>query len=119
MEIKAGFLPVACQYFLDNKMLDFTDKKSVQGKLVWQDYNKMLELLKKYFTVISDGIIHSIEGSHRIIDRFKEEKIDLLIISNILWAEDYLILDVVKELKHLPVMNWIFSPYKKLKKISE
>ncbi len=116
MKVKVGFIPTACKYFLDNKMLDFEDPKSEQGSLVWQDYNKMLNLLNKYFTVITDGIIYSEEKSRKIIDLFKEEKIDFIIASNILWAEDYLLLDVVRELEHLPLLNWIFSPYYGLKK---
>lgn len=116
MKVKAGFLPVACRYFLDNKMLDFENPKSEQGSLIHEDYKKMLNLLNKYFVVVEDGIVYSEEKSHKIIDLFKEEKIDLLITSNILWAEDYLLLDVVKELKHLPLLNWIFSPYYELKK---
>ena len=116
MKIKVGFLPVACRYFLDNNMLNFEDRNSEQGSKVWQDYQKMLKLLNKHFDVVADGIIYSEEKSHAMIDKFKEEKIDLLITSNILWAEDYLVLDVVKELRHLPYINWIFSPYHELKK---
>jgi L-arabinose isomerase len=116
LKVKVGFLPVACKYFLDNKMLDFDNPNSEYGSLIWTDFKKMLNLLSKYFVVVEDGIIYSEEQSHKVIDLFKEEKVDLLITSNILWAEDYLLLDVVKELEHLPLLNWIFSPYYELKK---
>lgn len=116
MKVKVGFLPVSCRYFIDNHMIDFKDPDSEYGSKVWQDYQKMLKLLGEQFDVVADGIIYSEEKSHAMIDKFKEEKIDLLITSNILWAEDYLVLDVVKEFRHLPYINWIFSPYHELKK---
>ena len=116
MKVKVGFLPVSCVYFLDNNMLNFEDPNSEYGSKVWQDYQKMLNLLNEHFDVVADGIVYTEEKSHAMIDKFKEEKIDLLITSNILWAEDYLVLDVVKEFRHLPYINWIFSPYHELKK---
>jgi L-fucose isomerase-like protein len=111
-KLKIGFLPVAAQFFLQGGMF----QKDTPGfRQVEKSIKEMITIIGKNHVVVSNGLITSVREIDRIIKRFMEESVDLIIAANIMWSEDQLILKVIKEFKHLPLLIWCYSPFAEIK----
>lgn len=107
-KLKVGFIPVAAQFFLRGGIL----KKDSSGfRQVEKSIKDMIAIISKKYTVVSNGLITSLEEADKTKKIFIEKNIDLIIATNIMWSEDQLILKIIKELKDLPILIWCYSPF--------
>jgi len=110
--LNIGFIPVAAQFFLQGNMFK---KGSPSHKLVEESIQSIIDLIGKYHNVITSGLVTTLDQSNQLKEKFKEEKIDLIIACNIMWSEDQLILNIIREFKNTPLAVWCYSPFKEIK----
>ena len=111
-KLNIGFIPVAANFFVQGNMFR---KDSENYKYVKNDIDNMLKLLKKDHDVITSELITTIEESDALKEKFKKENVDVIIASNIMWSEDQLILNIVREFKDTPLAIWCFTPFDDIK----
>lgn len=112
-KLKVGFIPVAGEYFFKGGMFK---KGSPDFRHVERSIDNMTEIIGKKNIVISNGIITSLEEANELREKFTRENIDAIVASNIMWSEDQLLLDIIREFENIPLVIWCYSPFMDIKK---
>ena len=107
-----GFIPVAANFFVQGNMFR---KDKDNYKQVKDDIDKMLAILKKNHKIVTTELITTLEESDKLKEKFKKENVDIIVASNIMWSEDQLILNIIREFKDIPLAIWCFAPFDDIK----
>jgi L-arabinose isomerase len=78
------------------------------------DANSIEEILSKDLEVINPGVLATKKQIQSAIELFKIEQIDLLVLCQITWGEDRLIIEALQMMPNKPVLLWCYSPFKRL-----
>ena len=93
---KAGLLLFEAKWFLD---LGIGEKGGSVGDLdtlLKKEIDKIEDSLKEKINLINPGIIFDIESAREALDHFKKEKVDLIIVCFLTWAEDAAWIEILR-----------------------
>ena len=79
-------------------------------QLIEKEALKIKEKLGEEIEIVDRGIIITKEKCKEAAEKFKTEKIVLLIVCYLTWGEDWLLIDVTKRLPDVPLLLWNFTP---------
>ena len=72
------------------------------------------QALSKELDLVSSGLVTTEEQARAAAARFAEENVDLLLFCSVIWSEDQPALAVSREIGHLPLVYWCYTPCAKL-----
>lgn len=82
-----------------------------------EDSRRIVYILGKEMEVINPGLVNSTEKIRSATKVFQQEPTDFLLICYLMWGEDYLFLDLIKEFPEKPLLLWCYTPASRVPKI--
>lgn len=83
-------------------------------QLIEEDAARIHEALRSGVEVISPGIIATRQQVNEAVELFRKEDVDLVVVCQITWGEDRLIIHAVRELSSVPLLLWCYTPFTSL-----
>jgi L-arabinose isomerase len=103
---RAGLVLFEAKWFLDLGIGKAGGSVGDLGTLLQNEIKKIDDALKGKIDLINPGIIFNIESAKKAMDLFQKEKADLLIICFLTWAEDMAWIEILKNIKDMPILYW-------------
>ncbi|MCL4417978.1 MAG: hypothetical protein M1365_15055 [Actinobacteria bacterium] len=103
---KAGLLLFEAKWFLDLGIGEKDGRIGDLGTLLKQEIDKIENSLKEDMNLINPGIIFDIGSAREALDNFKKEKVDLIIVCFLTWAEDAAWIEILKNIGDIPILYW-------------
>ncbi|MCL5070479.1 MAG: hypothetical protein M1308_06230 [Actinobacteria bacterium] len=103
---KAGLVLFEAKWFLDLGIGEKGGKIGDLGTLLKKEIDKIENSLKENINLINPGIIFDIGSAREALDNFKKEKVDLIIVCFLTWAEDAAWIEVLKNIGDIPILYW-------------
>lgn len=103
---KAGLLLFEAKWFLDLGIGDEGGSIGDLGSLLKKEISKIENSLKKKINLVNPGIIFDINSAGKAIDLFQKEKVDLIIVCFLTWAEDAAWIEILKNIGEIPILYW-------------
>ena len=111
-DISIGVVVLCAKWF---KEVGLQGKSGKLSRLLERDYVCMVRFLEKCFgRIMAPGIISTVGDAARAAHKFREEKIDALLIVHIMWSEDPPLLEILKKCRDLSILIWNYHPTGKL-----
>ena len=79
-----------------------------------EDAGRIDEALCSELQIVNAGVIATRQQVDEAVELFKKEKVDLVVVCQITWGEDRLIIDSVQKLPNTPLLLWCYSPFQSL-----
>jgi L-arabinose isomerase len=76
-----------------------------------EDAARIDEALCPELQLVNPGVIATRQQLGEAISLFQKENADLVVVCQITWGEDRLIIEAVQKLSHLPFLLWCYSPF--------
>jgi L-arabinose isomerase len=83
-------------------------------QLLDEDAASMEQVLGIELEVVNPGILSTREEVAQALEQFRREAVDAMIVCQITWGEDRLIVDVAQKLPDIPLLLWCYSPFQRL-----
>lgn len=80
------------------------------------DGQKIAKILGGDLEVVDPGIVNSADKVSEAVKIFKKARVDLIIVCYLMWGEDYLFLNLIKEFPKTPLLLWCYTPSSELPK---
>jgi len=106
---KVGLLMLGAKWFWETKMMDQTLVERIKS-----DVAMIEQALSKDLDLVSSELVTTEEQGRAAAARFAEENVDLLLFCSVIWSEDQPALAVLREVGHLPLVYWCYTPCAKL-----
>lgn len=103
---KAGLLLFEAKWFIDLGIGAEGGSVGDLGSLLKQEIKKIENSLAGKVNLINPGIIFDIDSAKKAMDLFCREKIDLVIVVYLTWAEDLAWLEILKNIGDTPILYW-------------
>ena len=115
MKPKVGLLMLAAGWFWE-KGIQGSDRGrySKLSSIVEKDTEKIINILKEHVDLVETGLVYSIDKAANAVEKFKENKIELLIVCHLMWSEDQPLIKVLNEVSGTPLLIWCYSPHRRL-----
>ena len=114
MKPKVGLLTLAAAWFWDKGIQGSTKGRYTElASVVEKDREKVVKKLKERLNVVDSGLVISMDKAVRAVEKFKDNRIELLIVCHLMWSEDQPLLKVLNEINGIPMIFWCHSPHKK------
>lgn len=84
------------------------------SSIVEKDTERIINRLKEHMDLVETGLVYSIDKAANAVEKFKENKIDLLIVCHLMWSEDQPLIKVLNEVTGVPLLVWCYSPHREL-----
>ena len=78
---------------------------------VERDVRAITAELEREYSVISSGLIHSVEEALREARRFNEEGVQAIVFCPIIWTNDPPVVAFLQEARKVPLVMWAYDPY--------
>jgi L-arabinose isomerase len=103
---KAGLILFEAKWFLDLGIGDKGGSIGDLGSLLKKEIGKIESSLKGKVSLVNPGIIFDIDSAGKALDLFQKEKVDLVIVCFLTWAEDAAWLEILKNIGETPILYW-------------
>ncbi len=103
---KAGLLLFEAKWFLDLGIGEEGGSVGDLGSLLKKEIGKIEDSLQGKVDLVNPGIIFDITSARKALDLFLKEKIDLVIVCFLTWAEDKAWIEVLKNIGEIPILYW-------------
>ncbi len=103
---KAGLLLFEAKWFIDLGIGAEGGSVGDLGSLLKHEINKIEGSLTGKVHLVNPGIIFDIESARKAMELFRQEKVDLVIVVYLTWAEDMAWIEVLKNIGDLPILYW-------------
>ena len=106
--VKIGLAALCAGWF---KQIGLHEPDSSLANTLKCDHSRIVEFLSSCFDeVVTPGILSSPEDVARAAERFKQEKVDAVILVHIVWSEDPTLLSFLDNCRGVPVCLWNYHP---------
>src|SRR3972149_6394775 len=114
MKPKVGLLMLAAGWFWEKGIQGSTKGRYTElASVVEKDTEKIVKKLKERMNVVDSGLVISMDKAVKAVEKFKDNRIELLIVCHLMWSEDQPLLKVLNEISGIPMIFWCHSPHKK------
>jgi L-arabinose isomerase len=103
---KAGLLLFEAKWFIDLGIGEAGGSVGDLGSLLKQEITKIENSLSGKVNLVNPGIIFDIDSARKAMDLFYREKIDLVIVIYLTWAEDLAWIEILKNIGDTPILYW-------------
>lgn len=103
---KAGLVLFEAKWFLDLGIGEQGGSIGDLGSLLKAEIGKIETSLKDKVSLVNPGIIFDIDSARQAMDLFRKEKIDLIIVCFLTWAEDMAWIEILKNIGDIPILYW-------------
>lgn len=103
---KAGLLLFEAKWFLDLGIGEAGSNIGDLSGLLNKEIEKIDNSLKGGVKLVNPGIIFDVPSARSALDLFKKEKVDLIIVCFLTWAEDRAWIEVLKSIGDIPIIYW-------------
>jgi len=103
---KAGLLLFEAKWFLDLGIGKQGGSIGDLGTLLKKEIKKIETSLEAKVKLVNPGIIFDIDSARSALDLFQKEKVDLVIVCYLTWAEDKAWIEILKNIGDIPVLYW-------------
>ncbi len=100
---KAGLLLFEAKWFIDLGIGAEGGSVGDLGSLLKQEINKIEGSLSGKVNLVNPGIIFDIESARKAMELFRQEKVDLVIVVYLTWAEDLAWIEILKNIGDIPI----------------
>ncbi|MHB1345893.1 MAG: hypothetical protein ACYCXK_00225 [Candidatus Humimicrobiaceae bacterium] len=103
---KAGLILFEAKWFLDLGIGNEGGSIGDLGSLLKGEIKKIETSLNGKVNLVNSGIIFDIDSAGKALDLFQKEKVDLVIVCFLTWAEDAAWIEILKNIGETPILYW-------------
>lgn len=111
---KAGVALLSAEWYEQIKLNAIDDPANDIGAMARENRVRAVETLSRHFELVHTDIISTLEEARAACDEYRRENVDIIIICSLLYSGDHPIIEIARQMGHLPFLLWSFHPDKKL-----
>ena len=118
-KLKAGLVLLAAEWFSQIDY-DVTDDASANiNDVVKNNAAMAVETVGRHFDVVHPDVIFSVADAKAACDDFRRENVDVIVVAHLIYSGDDPLIEVLLQMKGVPVILWSYNIYRKVPQITE